>query len=53
MRRPPGAQPDANGQGWVELVAHNFGPPINTMWSEGDLTSADGGTMVFTKALLQ
>ena len=49
----PGAQPDASGQSWVELAAHNFSSPINTMWSEGELAFADDGTMVFTKALLQ
>lgn len=45
---PPAAQPDAGGQSWVELAAHNFGSPINTMWSEGELAFADDGTMVFT-----
>ena len=45
---PTGAQPDAGGQGWVELAVHNFGSPINTMWSEGELAFADDGTMVFT-----
>ena len=45
---PPVAQPDAGGPSWVELAAHNFGSPINTMWSEGELAFADDGTMVFT-----
>jgi hypothetical protein len=45
---PPAAQQDAGEQGWVELAAHNFGSPINTMWSEGELAFADDGTMVFT-----
>ena len=31
----------------VELTAHNFGAPINTMWDEGELSFADDGTMVF------
>jgi len=39
---------DAGEPSWVELAAHNFGPPINTMWSEGELAFADDGTMVFT-----
>lgn len=42
------AQPDAGGQSWVQLAAHNFGAPINTAWSEGELAFADDGTMVFT-----
>jgi hypothetical protein len=45
---PPDPQPDAGGQSWVELAVHNFGSPINTMWSEGELAFADDGTMVFT-----
>ena len=45
---PPAAQADAGGPSWVELAAHNFGAPINTMWSEGELAFADDGTMVFT-----
>ena len=45
---PPAAQPDADGPSWVDLAAHNFGSPINTMWSEGELAFADDGTMVFT-----
>lgn len=35
---------------WVELAAHNFGDPINTMWAEGELTFAADGTMVFCSA---
>lgn len=45
---PAAAQPDTGGPSWVDLAAHNFGPPINTMWSEGELAFADDGTMVFT-----
>ena len=45
---PAAAQSDAGGPSWVELAAHNFGSPINTMWSEGELAFADDGTMVFT-----
>jgi len=47
--RPPAGQAAAAGQqNWVELAVHNFGAPINTMWSEGELSFADDGTMVFT-----
>ena len=45
---PAAAQPDTGGQSWVELAVHNFGSPINTAWSEGELAFADDGTMVFT-----
>jgi hypothetical protein len=45
---PPAAQPDAGEPSWVDLAVHNFGAPINTMWSEGELAFADDGTMVFT-----
>jgi hypothetical protein len=45
---PPAAQQDTGGASWVDLAAHNFGSPINTMWSEGELAFADDGTMVFT-----
>jgi len=34
-------------QNWVDLAAHNFGAPINTMWDEGELSFAADGTMVF------
>jgi hypothetical protein len=44
----PAAQADTGGPSWVELAAHNFGLPINTMWSEGELAFAEDGTMVFT-----
>jgi len=44
------AQADTDSPGWVTLAAHNFGPPINTMWSEGELAFADDGTMVFTSS---
>lgn len=37
-------------ESWVELAAHNFGAPINTMWAEGELSFADDGTMVFCSA---
>lgn len=37
-------------QSWVELAAHNFGEPINTMWAEGELSFADDGTMVYCSA---
>ncbi|MDH3423580.1 MAG: hypothetical protein OEN00_11355 [Gemmatimonadota bacterium] len=45
---PAAAQPDTGGPSWVDLAAHNFGAPINTMWSEGELAFADDGTMVLT-----
>ena len=45
---PRSAQADAGGPSWVDLAAHNFGLPINSMWSEGELAFADDGTMVFT-----
>lgn len=45
---PPAAQPDTGAPRWVNLAAHNFGTPINTMWSEGELAFSDDGTMVFT-----
>ena len=42
-----GVNPAWSGeQDWVELAVHNFGAPINTMWSEGELAFADDGTMV-------
>jgi hypothetical protein len=34
-------------QDWVDLAAHNFGAPINTMWDEGELSFAEDGTVVF------
>lgn len=43
-----GTSPAWSGQeNWAELAVHNFGPPINTMWTEGELSFADDGTMVF------
>jgi len=47
-RTPAGQAGAAGQQSWVELAVHNFGAPINTMWSEGELSFADDGTMVFT-----
>lgn len=35
---------------WVDLAVHNFGAPINTMWTEGELSFADDGTMVYCSA---
>ena len=45
---PPVAEADTAGSSWVDLAAHNFGLPINSRWSEGELAFADDGTMVFT-----
>ena len=47
---PPAAATDTGHSSWVTLAAHNFGPPVNTMWSEGELAFADDGTMVFTSS---
>jgi len=47
---PPAVQPDTAGPSWVDLAVHNFGAPVNTMWSEGELAFADDGTMVFTSS---
>jgi hypothetical protein len=47
---PPAAATDEGSPGWVTLAAHNFGAPINTMWSEGELAFSDDGTMVFTSS---
>ena len=45
---PSTTQADAGGLSWVDLAVHNFGSPINTMSSEGELAFADDGPMVFT-----
>ena len=37
-------------QTWVDRAVHNFGAPINTLWTEGELAFADDGTMVFCSA---
>jgi len=47
---PPVAQADEADASWVDLASHNFGSPVNTMWSEGELAFADDGTMVFTSS---
>jgi len=46
----PAAATETGSPSWVTLAAHNFGAPINTMWSEGELAFADDGTMVFTSS---
>ena len=40
----------AGEQSWVELAVHNIGEPINTMWTEGELSFAADGTMVYCSA---
>ena len=48
MTAASGLTPALSGeQTWIERATHNFGAPINTMWSEGELAFADDGTMVF------
>ncbi|HAK54626.1 MAG TPA: hypothetical protein DCP38_03945 [Acidobacteria bacterium] len=40
----------AGQQSWVERAVHNIGEPINTMWTEGELSFAADGTMVYCSA---